>query len=165
MGDRIRRREFLQTSSGILLAGSVALAGPSTANAGDDPSTLLAGAAEVDISPPKLPVLSSGGFLERMGTQLRAPLFARGLVLNDSHTRIAIVVVDTLMMTREMLDTVKEKAAASTGIPASNMLISATHTHSAPSVMGALGTGVDEDYAAFLPGKIVECIEKARRSP
>ena len=161
MSNPLRRREFLQTSSGILLAGPSLLSAASHSCAGEAQATLLAGAAEVDISPRKLPVLASGGFLERQGTELRDPLFARGLVLNDGRTRIAIVVVDTLMMPREMLDEVKNKAAASTGIPTQNMLISATHTHSAPSVLGALGTGVDEDYAAFLPGKIVECIEKA----
>lgn len=161
MPDTIRRREFLKKSSALVLAGSLA----STELArGDDPAAhtgLLAGAAEVDVSPPKLPVLASGGFLERTGTELHDHLFARGLVLDDGQKRLAIVVVDTLMMPREMLDEVKRQAAASTGIPVESILISATHTHTAPSVMGALGTGVDEDYAAFLPGKLVECIEQA----
>ena len=161
MSDAIRRRDFLQTSTGVILSGSAVLAAATPSRGDSEQAGLFAGTAEVDISPQKLPVLASGGFLERMGTQLRDPLFVRGLVLNDGQTRLAIVVVDSLMMTREMLDGVKKKAAASTGIPAQNMLISATHTHTAPSVMGALGTGVDEDYAAFLPGKIVECIEKA----
>lgn len=160
MSNTMKRRQFLQTSSGILLASPIALAAPRADSDGEQ-SALLAGAAEVDISPPKLPVLASGGFLERTGAELHDPLFVRGLVLNDGRMRLAVVVVDTLMMSREMLDGVKKKAAAATGIPAGNMLISATHTHTAPSVMGALGTGVDEDYAAFLPGKIVECIEKA----
>ena len=161
MGNTMRRREFLQSTSGVLLSGSTILTAASSSGAEEQEASLLAGAAEVDISPPKLPVLASGGFLERQGTELRDPLFARALVLNDGRTRLAIVVVDTLMMPREMLDGVKEKASATTGIPAQNMLISATHTHTAPSVKGALGTGVDEDYAAFLPGKLVECIEKA----
>ncbi len=161
MNDTIRRREFLTRSSAVVLAGSAAAARVARADDRDGKSAILAGAAEVDISPPKLPVLASGGFLERMGAKLNDPLFVRGLVLGDGRTRIAVVVVDTLMMTREMLDDVKKKAAASTGIPTENMMISATHTHTAPSVMGALGTGVDEDYAAFLPGKIVECIEAA----
>ncbi len=161
MPDTIRRREFLKKSSALVLAGSLA----STELArGDDPAAhtgLLAGAAEVDVSPPKLPVLASGGFLERTGTELHDHLFARGLVLDDGQKRLAIVVVDTLMMPREMLDEIKQKAVASTRIPAGNILISATHTPPAPSVMGALGTGVDEEYAAFLPGKLVECIERA----
>jgi hypothetical protein len=41
------------------------------------------------------------------------------------------------------------------------MLISATHTHSAPSVMGALGTPPDADYAAGLPARIAAAIERA----
>ncbi len=157
----IQRREFLRRSSGAAISTSLAIAGISRAEERRDEPGLLAGIAEVDISPLKLPVLASGGFLERTGTELRDPLFARGLVLGDGRKRLAVVVVDNLMMPREMLDEVKERAAISTGIPAAHILISATHTHTAPSVMGALGTGVDEPYAAYLPGKLVECVEKA----
>ncbi len=157
----IRRREFLQRSSGAALSASLVLAGVSPADDRAAEPGLLAGVAEIDISPPQLPVLASGGFLERVATELRDPLFARGLVLAHGRNRLALVVVDNLMMPREMLDGVKERAAAATGIPTAGILISATHTHTAPSVMGALGTGVDEPYAAFLPGKLVECIQKA----
>lgn len=160
MTDRLGRREFLQASSTLLLSGAVARAGE--ASPGDNAGPpLQAGAAEVDISPSKFPVLASGGFLERTASELRDPLHARGLVLSDGKKKLAIIVVDTLMMPREMLDEVKREASARTGIPPESMIISATHTHSAPSVMGALGTGVDEAYAPFPPGKIVECIEKA----
>lgn len=157
MGDKsLGRRRFLQASTAAVFSAPLAFG-----HAEESGSGLVAGAAELDISPPELPVLASGGFLERQGTKLHDPLFARGLVLDDRRTQLALVVVDTLMMPREMLDAVKARAAVSTGIPKRNILISATHTHAAPSVMGALGTGVDEDYAAFLPGKLVECIEKA----
>jgi len=60
-----------------------------------------------------------------------------------------------------MLDEVKGLASRQTGIRVENMLISATHTHSAPSVAGVLGTGVDEKYKEFLPGRIVEAIQRA----
>ncbi|MHB8897198.1 MAG: LamG domain-containing protein [Thermoguttaceae bacterium] len=159
--DRILRRDFLRQSSGAAVSVSLAFAGMAGAGEKAPEPGFRAGAAEVDISPLKLPVLASGGFLERTGTELHDRLFARGLVLDDGRKRLALVVVDTLMMPREMLDEVKREASASTGIPTENILISATHTHTAPSVMGALGTGVDKDYAAFLPGKLVECIEKA----
>jgi hypothetical protein len=158
------RRRFLQASSAVLLAGPFAVTHELHAEQGDEERLFRAGAAEVDISPPKLPVLASGGFLERTGTKLHDPLFARGIVLDNGRTRLALVVVDSLMMPCQMLDEVKSKAAASTGIPLQNILISATHTHTAPSVMGALGTGVDETYTGFLPGKLVECIEKAAGS-
>ena len=40
-------------------------------------------------------------------------------------------------------------------------MVSATHTHSAPASMACLGTRQDEDYAAWLPGRIAEGIVAA----
>ena len=45
-----------------------------------------------------------------------------------------------------------------TGIPASKQFICATHTHSAPSCMGALGTSVDPRYPLLLKRKITEAM-------
>ena len=44
------------------------------------------------------------------------------------------------------------------------MLISATHTHTAPAAMGALGCPADENYVKILPGLIAESIERAMRN-
>ena len=121
----------------------------------------LAGAAAVDITPKVLPVINSGGFLECVADKVCDPLHARGLVLDDGTKRIALMVVDSLMMPRELLDDVKRQASQVTGIREEHMLIAANHTHSAPSVMGALGSRCDETYAAFLPGRLVECLRQA----
>jgi len=67
------------------------------------------------------------------------------------------------MMPRELLDRAKEMASRKTGIPTARMLISATHTHSAPSAMGVLGSPPDDEYAALLPGRIAEGIEQAAK--
>ncbi|NLY00760.1 MAG: hypothetical protein GXY83_32090 [Rhodopirellula sp.] len=120
-----------------------------------------AGAAEVDITPIELPAIVSGSFLERTADKVQDPLHARCLVLDDGRTRIAIVVVDNLMMPRSVVDDAKGRAEKATGIRADHMLVAATHTHSAPSVGGALGTGVDENYCRRLPGWIAEVIGKA----
>ena len=45
--------------------------------------TFRAGVAGVDISPVKLPVISSGSFLTRSGKTVHDRLFARGLALDD----------------------------------------------------------------------------------
>jgi hypothetical protein len=120
-----------------------------------------AGAAVVDISPSKLPVLVNGGFLEQRAEALRDPLHARGLVLDDGATRLAIVVVDSCMLPRELIDRVKELALERIGLAVDRILVSATHTHSAPSAMGALGSRSDPDYVAQLPGRIADVIEQA----
>ncbi len=125
---------------------------------------LRAGAASVDISPKHFPVVVSGGFLDRYADRVRDPLHARALVLDDGRIKVAIVVVDTLMMGRELIDDAKQRAAKATGIPADHMVVCAVHTHSAPSVAGALGTGVDPPYAKLLAGWIVEAIERAAKN-
>ncbi len=123
-----------------------------------------AGASAVEITPKTFPRVISGGFLEGRADRALDPLYARALVLDDGAARLAIVVVDTLMMPREMVDNAKARAHRSTGIPIERICVAATHTHSAPSVMGALGTGVDEEYARFLPGRIAEAIQSAARN-
>ncbi len=117
-----------------------------------------AGAASIDITPKELPAIVSGSFLQRTADRVHDPLHARSLVLDDGAVRAAIVVVDNLMMPRDLVDDAKRLAAKATGIPVERMLVAATHTHSAPSVGGALGTGVDETYARRLPGWIAEAI-------
>ena len=122
---------------------------------------LRAGAAAVDVSPTKYPVIVNGGFLEASANSLRDPLAIRCLVLDDGTTRLAIAVIDSCMLPRELIDKGKALAHQKTGIPTERMLVSATHTHTAPSAMGALGTRADPDYVAFLPAKIAEVITRA----
>jgi hypothetical protein len=129
-----------------------------------DAKTFRAGAAQVDVTPTTFPVVVSGGFTERTADVAHDRLMSRALVLDDGQTRLAIAVIDNLMMTRAMLDEVKDVAARETGIPADRMLISATHTHSAPSVMGALGSRADAAYSASLPGQIVKSIVLAHEN-
>jgi hypothetical protein len=131
------------------------------AQAGEQPAPFRAGACAVDVMPKKWPVVVSGGFLEGKAGGPAGTLHARCLVLDDGATRIAIAVVDTLMMTREFCDEAKALASKATGIPPERILISAIHSHSAPSVMGALGTGVQEDYVPFLRDQIVAGIGQA----
>lgn len=121
-----------------------------------------AGAAVVDITPPKLPVLVNGGMLSRYVDQIKTRVNARAFVVSDGRTEVAVVVADSCMMSREVLDEAKAMAAAKTGIPAERMLISATHAHTAPSSMGCLGTDADPAYVPFLKEKLVEAIAAAQ---
>ncbi|HEY2909014.1 MAG TPA: LamG-like jellyroll fold domain-containing protein [Gemmataceae bacterium] len=123
-----------------------------------------AGAVAVDITPSTFPVLVNGMFEERTATKAVDPLHARALALADGTTRIALVIVDSCMMPRELLNKAKALAQQTTGIPTDHILIAATHTHSAPAAMGCLGTRVDPAYPEFLVPQLVRSIELANKN-
>ena len=123
-----------------------------------------AGAAKVDIAPDAFPVLVNGGFLSREADSVSDSLHARSLVLSNGKVQVAIVVVDSCMMPRDMLDKAKALAASKTGIRTDHMLVSATHTHTAPSSFSALGTPADPRYVPFLVQKVAESIEAAQKN-
>ncbi|MFN7563537.1 MAG: hypothetical protein ACK5TH_17280, partial [Prosthecobacter sp.] len=120
-----------------------------------------AGVATVDISPTEFPRIIAGGFLEGRGERLADKLFVRSFVLDDGKMKIAFAIVDTCMMEQSLIDEAKGIAAKQCGIPVDRMMVSATHTHSAPAAMGCLGTRKDTVYAKFLTPKIAEAIVAA----
>ncbi len=120
-----------------------------------------AGAAITDITPPELPVLVNGSMRSRTVDRINTRIHARSLALEEGQTRVVLVVVDTCMMPRPLLDEVKQLATRQTGVPADHILISATHAHSAPSSMACLGTDADPRYVPFLRDKLVESIGAA----
>jgi len=121
-----------------------------------------AGAVVIDISPPKLPVLVNGGMLSRYVDKIKSQINARAIVMSDGKTEVAIVVADSCMMGRDVLDDAKKMAKEKTGIATEHILISATHAHSAPASMGCLGTDPDPSYVPFLKEKLVEAITAAQ---
>lgn len=117
-----------------------------------------AGAAVVDVTPTKLPAIVNGGLKSRSVGEVKTRLNARALALSDGTTKLVIVVVDSCMLPRPLLDEVKKLAQSRTGVPTDRMLISATHTHSAPASMACLGTDIDPGYVPLVKLKIVDAI-------
>jgi neutral ceramidase len=122
---------------------------------------LKAGAFAMDISPESYPVSINGGMRDRQAKGAADPLMARCLVLDDGQTTLAITVCDSCMIPRDIFDAAKQLASKATGIPASNMMFSATHTHEAVTVTGVFQSEPEEAYRAFLTKKIAEGVEKA----
>lgn len=155
---------WIRLVSGLLVAGCATLcthraAAQNTSNPGS--GVLRAGASAVDITPRTFPVIVNGYTQERTADRAHDPLYVRCLVLDDGTQRLAVAVVDTCVLPRDLIDQAKQLARQLTGIPVDRMLISATHTHSAPSVMAALGSRQDAAYAGFLPGRIAEAVHRA----
>jgi hypothetical protein len=147
----------------VLFALSVWSAGLVTVVWAEKPA-FRAGAAVVDITPTTLPVIVNGGFLERTADQVHDRLMSRALVLDDGSIRLAVVVVDNLIMEQDLIDQAKRLASQETGIPVQRMMVAATHTHSAPSVMACLGSRADPAYTSVLPGHIARSIVLAADS-
>ena len=122
-----------------------------------------AGTVALDVTPKQFPVLVNGGMTSRTADSVTDPIYARALVLADGKIEIAIVVVDSCMMPRPVLDKAKALAHERTGIPANHILVSATHTHTAPSTLACLGTKADPRYTPYLTGKIAEAIAAAQK--
>jgi len=119
---------------------------------------LRAGAVAIDVTPTEFPISVNGGFADRKPSKANDPLHARCIVLDDGTTKLAIVVVDSCMLPRELIDEAKVRASEKTGIPTTNMLVSATHTHSAPTSTGVFQSDPDITYVKFLTGKIADGI-------
>lgn len=152
-------RPVLQTAVTILLS-SIAVFNHANSTEEEDKG-LLAGASVTNIDPPKLPVIQNGGFNQKIANSVSQSLFVRSLVLAKGSEKVAICVVDTCMMDRDFCDRAKSIVSNELGIPVDRILLSATHTHTAPSVMRCLGCPPDPDYPDFLVPKIVESITEA----
>lgn len=104
---------------------------------------LKVGAAKVDVTP-------KGKDLPKAMLGVLDPLNARAIVIDDGKTRAALVTVDAGAIGTETWQKVSARAERELQIPASQLLLTATHTHSAPWVRG-------EDYEA----QIFSAIRKA----
>ena len=151
----------LQSVLAVILLLNVTFAAQSRA---EEVSSLEAGAAAVEISPVTLPALRNGGFLQGVSNRVDDPLHARCLVVSDKRETIAIVIVDSCMFPTTLCDEIKRLATNETGIPADRILISATHTHSAPSTMLCLGCGRDDAYVKFVPARVAQAIADAQEN-
>ncbi|MEK6247939.1 MAG: neutral/alkaline non-lysosomal ceramidase N-terminal domain-containing protein [Planctomycetales bacterium] len=93
---------------------------------------LRAGAAEIDVTPPAKGTLLAMRPVRSTG--VAEPLFARALVLDDGHQKVAIVTNDycgfDIPFNQRLLTAIHE----ATGIPTSHIMINSSHNHSAPLI-------------------------------
>ena len=111
---------------------------------------LLAGAAEVDLTPP--PGLPKAGYSRnaRTGVGFRGRLRARVLHLRSGTASVAIVQCDLLGGSSVVQRLVASAVADSTDVPLAGLFVGATHTHGAPGQF--LGTDLYNGFASNRPG-------------
>jgi len=127
------------------------------------PPVFQAGSATSNITPP-LGELIVGGWQPIPATNIHDELHARCLVLDDGKVKLAIVICDNVGIPVEVYDLAKQQVHETTGMPASHMLMAATHTHSATTARGPLKTLAENeltDYQQFVARRISDGIRRA----
>jgi len=109
----------------------------STSRSSGRSAQLTAGLAVTDITPP-IGYRMSGYFTERLSTGTSNPLHAKAIVLRQGEMSAALVFCDIIGLSLEVSSRARRQAAERTGIPAKNILIAATHSHTGPLYAGAL---------------------------
>jgi neutral/alkaline ceramidase-like enzyme len=138
---------------------------------------LQAGVAVVEITPP-IGYRMAGYYSERRNTGTHDPLLAKAIVFRQGDVRAAFVECDIVNMPAEVASKARTLAEKNTGIPAGQIVVAATHSHTGPLFSGPLRKlwneqaiareGKDSaesfDYPAALIERIAQSIEQAAQN-
>lgn len=120
--------------------------------------TVSAGAAKVDITPGA--GVTMGGYGARTGVAAGThdPLHVRTLVLSDGRAQVVIAICDLVGVGADIVGPARELIEKECGIPAANVLVGATHTHSGPMNLFTRGS---DGYTAATARKIAGSVREA----
>ena len=115
-------------------------------------NALKVGVSCVDVSPTVFPIQLRSG----KSSFVHDPLHVRAVAFECGEGRAVICLIDAIGIGREMSDIAKSRAAEKTGWQKEDMLICATHTHSAPN--GGTGMPGREAYEKLKHDKLEEAM-------
>ncbi len=126
------------------------------------------GVATTDITPP-LGMPLAGYYHERGADGVLDPLCSKAMVIEKDGVRAAIVVLDTISVTRRITDRARALIEEATGIKGGYVMISATHAHTGPQFAdrGKVGEAmggqrqIAVEYTEGLPKLVAESVRLA----
>ena len=129
---------------------------------------LKLGVASVAINPP-VGIGLAGYYHERGNEGVLDDIFAKATVLDDGQTRAAIVVCDLISMPKWIVVEARKRVEERTGIPGTNVMIAATHTHTAPVLFREWSRDetdggskeASKHYSQTLPAHIADAVAAA----
>jgi hypothetical protein len=123
---------------------------------------LKIGIARRDITPP-LGTELFGYPTQRFGNEVHDALAATALVLQSGECKACIVSLDLCVIEESDVALIRRDAEVATSIPAQNITLCATHTHSGPTTITCWGWGEkNEEYLSSVRPRIVEAIASAQ---
>jgi neutral ceramidase len=121
---------------------------------------LQTGFGAVDITPESGASIP-GGFRPNPSKGTRDPLYAVACVLSDGATSVALVGIDELFIGKQTVRQARVRIEKNTKIPAANVLIAASHTHSGGPILSCLGNEGDPAYEEKVAAGIAKAVEDA----
>jgi neutral ceramidase len=132
---------------------------------------LHAGAAVADITPTDAQFLFGYPYVNRRSTGVNDRIVSSALYLTDGRTPVMFIANDIIFVTREMTQRIRRVVFEATGVPPSHIVVTATHTHSAPKTVDYLSNAddacvppVDTAYLAFLEQQATSAAVAAYRN-
>ena len=113
------------------------------------------------------PVFLAGFGDNRAATGYNDQLWARGIVIDGSDGRIAIVSVDLVGYFNHEIQTIRSLVDPASAID--YVVVSSTHQHEGPDTLGIWGpdpftSGADPGYLDFVNQSVADCIDEAAAS-
>ena len=113
------------------------------------------------------PIWIAGFSNKRAAAGVHDKIWARTIVVDDGKSRIAITSIDAIGFMHDDVVDVRNLINKSSGITYS--VISSTHTHEAPDLLGLWGasefkSGVNQEYLADMKRKTAQSIDEAARN-
>lgn len=113
--------------------------------------------AEVDITPPG-PIGLAGYFNERISTGVLDPLYAKVACFQTPGGPMALVICDLIGLPRSATDLLRGRVEKECGVPAANVLVACTHTHTGPATSSLFGLSYD---ASYIPDVLAPAVSAA----
>ncbi|HEX5417423.1 MAG TPA: neutral/alkaline non-lysosomal ceramidase N-terminal domain-containing protein [Chloroflexota bacterium] len=128
-------------------------------------ANLRAGVARVTITPPIGIPMWGFGNRAQPAQSVHDDLTATALVLDDGNTRLGIVAADVIALEDWHVAEIRARAAEAIGIPADNVLIALSHTHSGPLTWRGHGYAeLVDNYCSNLTNQLVGALGWAART-
>ena len=124
------------------------------------PAELQAGFGAADITPEKGASIP-GGWKAVPGRGVLDPLLVTACVVSDGTTPVALVGVDSIFIGGQTVKQARERIAKNTKIPAANVLVAASHTHTGGPILLCHGVEADPAYQDRVAGAIAKSVEDA----
>jgi neutral ceramidase len=126
-------------------------------------ASLLAGVGEHVITPPVGTPLFEPP--DTPATGVHDDLFVRALALSDGQTIACIVTLDLLGLDADLVEHIHQAVQARTGLPPAQLMLAASHNHSAPLTLAAKPASQptrNRAWEAHLIDQIAGCVAQAQ---